>query len=98
MNYQETLAYLDSLGKFGIRLGMERIEGLLRELGNPERKIKTIHVTGTNGKGSVSSMIANILLAADLKTGKFTSPHLVKYNERLVINGQDIDDYSFRYF
>ena len=52
MNYQETLAYLDSLGKFGIRLGMERIEGLLRELGNPERKIKTIHVTGTNGKGS----------------------------------------------
>ena len=50
MNYQETLAYLDSLGKFGIRLGMERIEGLLRELGNPERKIKTIHVTGTNGK------------------------------------------------
>lgn len=51
MNYQETLAYLDSLGKFGIRLGMERIEGLLRELGNLERKIKTIHVTGTNGKG-----------------------------------------------
>ena len=44
MSYQETLAYLDSLGKFGIRLGMERIEGLLRELGNPERKIKTIHV------------------------------------------------------
>lgn len=95
MNYQETLAYLDSLGKFGIRLGMERIEGLLRELGNPEQQIKTIHVTGTNGKGSVSSMITNILLAANLKTGKFTSPHLVKYNERITINGQDIDDDSF---
>lgn len=95
MNYQESLAYLESLGKFGIRLGMERIEGLLRELGNPEQQIKTIHVTGTNGKGSVSSMITNILLAANLKTGKFTSPHLVKYNERITINGQDIDDDSF---
>jgi dihydrofolate synthase/folylpolyglutamate synthase len=95
MNYQESLGYLDSLGKFGIRLGMERIEGLLRELGNPEQQIKTIHVTGTNGKGSVSSMITNILLAANLKTGKFTSPHLVKYNERITINGQDIDDDSF---
>lgn len=95
MNYQETLAYLDSLGKFGIKLGMERIEGLLRELGNPEQKIKTIHVTGTNGKGSVSSMIANILRAADLKVGKFTSPHLLKYNERLVVNNQDISDESF---
>ena len=95
MNYQESLGYLDSVGKFGIRLGMERIEGLLRELGNPEQQIKTIHVTGTNGKGSVSSMITNILLAANLKTGKFTSPHLVKYNERITINGQDIDDDSF---
>ena len=82
MNYTESLAYLDSLGKFGIKLGMERIEGLLRELGNPEQKIKTVHVTGTNGKGSVTSMITNILLAANLKVGKFTSPHLVKYNER----------------
>ena len=60
---------------------MERIEGLLRELGNPKQKIKTVHVTGTNGKGSVTSMITNILLAANLKVVKFTSPHLVKYNE-----------------
>lgn len=95
MNYQETLLYLDSLGKFGIKLGMERIEGLLRELGNPEQKIKTVHVTGTNGKGSVSSMIANILRAANLKVGKFTSPHLVKYNERIVTGGEDISDESF---
>lgn len=95
MNYQESLGYLDSLGKFGIQLGMERIEGLLRELGNPEQKIKTIHVTGTNGKGSVSSMITNIILAAGLKAGKFTSPHLVKYNERININGQDISDEEF---
>ena len=89
MNYTESLAYLDSLGKFGIKLGMERIEGLLRELGNPEQKIKTVHVTGTNGKGSVTSMITSILLAANLKVGKFTSPHLVKYNERINLNGKE---------
>ena len=95
MNYVESLAYLDGLGKFGIRLGMERIEGLLRELGNPQDKIKTVHVTGTNGKGSVTSMISNILLAANLKVGKFTSPHLVKYNERINLNGKDISDEEF---
>lgn len=95
MNYSECLDYLDSLGKFGIRLGMERIEGLLRELGNPERKIKTVHVTGTNGKGSVTSMIANIFLAAGLKVGKFTSPHLVRYNERINLDGEDIGDDDF---
>lgn len=95
MNYTESLAYLEGLGKFGIQLGMERIEGLLRELDNPEQKLKTVHVTGTNGKGSVSSMIANILLAANLKVGKFTSPHLVKYNERINLNGRDISDEDF---
>ena len=95
MNYTESLAYLDSLGKFGIKLGMERIESLLKELDNPQDKIKTVHVTGTNGKGSVSSMIANILLASNLKVGKFVSPHLVKYNERISINNNDITDDAF---
>lgn len=95
MNYVESLSYLENLGKFGIQLGMERIEGLLRELGNPEQKIKTIHVTGTNGKGSVTSMITNILLATNLKVGKFTSPHLVRYNERICLNGEEISDEAF---
>ena len=95
MNYVESLSYLENLGKFGIQLGMERIEGLLRELGNPEQKIKTVHVTGTNGKGSVTSMITNILLAANLKVGKFTSPHLVRYNERICLNGEEISDEAF---
>lgn len=95
MNYKESLDYLDSLGKFGIQLGMERIEGLLKELGNPEKQIKTVHVTGTNGKGSVTSMITNILRAANLKVGKFTSPHLVKYNERIELNGKEISDQAF---
>ena len=95
MNYQEALHYLEELGKFGIQLGMERIEGLLKELGNPEAKTKFVHVTGTNGKGSVSSMIANIFRAANLKVGKFTSPHLVKYNERIVINESEVSDETF---
>ena len=76
-------------------MGMERIEALLRELGNPEKQFKSVHVTGTNGKGSVTTMIANILLAAGLKVGKFTSPHLVKYNERIELNGKDISDDEF---
>ncbi len=92
MNYQESLAYLDSLGKFGIRLGMERIEALLEELGRPERGLRLVHVAGTNGKGSVASIIASILSAAGLKTGKFTSPHLVRYNERIALDGRDVSD------
>ena len=95
MNYTETLAYLDSLGKFGINLGMERIEDLLKELNNPEQKVRTIHVTGTNGKGSVTSMISNILLVSGLKVGKFTSPHLVRYNERIEVDGKEISDEDF---
>lgn len=95
MNYSECIEYLESLGKFGIRLGMERIEALLKELGNPEKKYKTIHITGTNGKGSVASFLTDILLAAGLKTGKYTSPHLVKYNERITMNGTDISDEDF---
>ena len=95
MNYTETLAYLDSLGKFGINLGMERIEDLLKELNNPEQKVRTIHVTGTNGKGSVTSMITNLLLVSGLKDGKFTSPHLVRYNERIEVDGKEISDEDF---
>ena len=95
MNYNEALAYLDSLGKFGINLGMERIEALLKELGNPEQQVRTIHVTGTNGKGSVTSMITNILLVSGLKVGKFTSPHLVRYNERIEVDGKEISDEDF---
>ena len=95
MNYTEALAYLDGLGKFGIHLGMERIEALLKELDNPEQKVRTIHVTGTNGKGSVTSMIANILLVSGLKVGKFTSPHLVRYNERIEVDGKEISDEDF---
>lgn len=95
MNYSEALDYLESLGQFGIKLDMDRIKQLLLVLGNPEKKIKTVHVGGTNGKGSVVSYIASIFCDAGLKTGTFTSPHLVRYNERIAINGEDIPDADF---
>ena len=84
MNYDESIAWLESLGQFGIRLGMERIQQLLFVLGHPENQVKTIHVAGTNGKGSVTTMIAAILAEAGLRVGKFTSPHLVRYADDLV--------------
>ena len=90
MNYQEALDYLHDLCKFGINLGMERIENLLKHLGNPHRKIKTVHVAGTNGKGSTTAMIANILKVAGYKVGVFTSPHLHSYTERIRINDINI--------
>ncbi len=95
MDYQGSLAYLENLGTFGINLGMDRVEALCEELRYPERKFKSVHVTGTNGKGSVSSMIADILLASGLKVGKFTSPHFVRYNERITLNGEEISNEDF---
>ena len=95
MNYQQTLEYLDTLGKFGIHLGLERIEGILAILGHPENKFKSIHVTGTNGKGSVCAFLTGALQGMGLKVGCFTSPHFVKYNERMAINGVDISDEQF---
>ena len=95
MNYRETLEYLTTLGKFGIHLGLERIEGILAILGNPQQQFKTVHITGTNGKGSVSEFVTGALADMGLKVGCFTSPHFVKYNERIAINGQDISDEDF---
>ena len=95
MNYNEAMQYIESLGKFGIHLGMERITGLVELLDLPERKILTIHITGTNGKGSVASYLSHILTASGKKTACYTSPHFVKYNERMSIDGVDISDEDF---
>jgi len=84
------LQYLESLEKFGIHLGLKRIEYLLSRLDNPHLKFKSLHVAGTNGKGSTCAMIAAILKAAGYKVGLYTSPHLLAYTERIKINGQDI--------
>ena len=87
MNYQESLAYLDELNVFGISLGLVRIEKLLELMGNPQNDYKTIHVTGTNGKGSVSAMVASTLKAAGISCGLYISPHLESYTELIQIDG-----------
>ncbi|HWQ89690.1 MAG TPA: folylpolyglutamate synthase/dihydrofolate synthase family protein [Desulfitobacteriaceae bacterium] len=88
--YNETLDYLANLTRFGMNLGLQRIQGLLESLHNPQRQLRVIHVGGTNGKGSTAVIIAEILRAAGYKTGIFTSPHLHDYRERFVINGEMI--------
>lgn len=95
MNYQEALSYLDGLNIFGVRLGLSRIRRLLELLDLPQDRYRTIHVTGTNGKGSVSAMLAGILLRSEIHTGLYTSPHLVSYTERIQVDGQPIGEQEF---
>ncbi len=95
MNYQESLAYLESLNIFGIKLGLERIQKLLARLELPQERYRTIHVTGTNGKGSVSAMLAGILRHSGIHTGFYSSPHLVSYTERIRVDGQPISEQEF---
>jgi len=98
MNIEYTLQKLYSLHQFHIKLGLERIEQLLKETGNPHHNFKSIHIAGSNGKGSTASFIASILLEAGYKVGLYTSPHLKKFNERIRINGKEIeDDYIINY-
>jgi dihydrofolate synthase/folylpolyglutamate synthase len=86
------LLWLDSLQGSGIRPGLGRMRALLRQLGRPERACPSIIVSGTNGKGSTSSMLASILNASGYRTGLYTSPHLVELRERWTIGGAMIDD------
>jgi dihydrofolate synthase/folylpolyglutamate synthase len=87
--------YLASLEKFGINLGLDRITYLLESLGNPHRKFKSIHIAGTNGKGSTAAMIASILKEAGYKVGLYTSPHLFDFRERIKINAENISRRDF---
>lgn len=82
-------------GKFHISLELDRINKIMDLLGNPQNNIKIIHVAGTNGKGSTCAIINQILIENGFKTGLFTSPHLVKYNERIKINNRSISDEKF---
>ena len=93
--YKKAVQLLTSQGKFYINLGLERILAVLNLLGNPQDKLKCIHVAGTNGKGSVCAIIDAILSKAGMKTGLYTSPHIFDYTERIKINGIDISQNDF---
>jgi len=84
--------YLYGLERHGIKPGLERIRALLSVLGNPQGSFRSIHVAGTNGKGSVCSMAASVLIDAGFRTGLYTSPHLVKFNERISVSGKTISE------
>lgn len=86
--YAETVEFLYSLERFGILLGLDNIESLLDQIGNPQLRFRSVHVAGSNGKGSTSSFITGILSRAGYKTALYTSPHLNDFRERIRIDGQ----------
>ena len=92
MNYGETLNYIHSLGKFSKPAGLERITLALKKLHNPQDNFRSIHIAGTNGKGSVSAMLAKIFETAGFKTGLFISPFVIDFRERIQINGEFISE------
>lgn len=91
MDYNSSISFLYSLQKHGIKLGLSNISKMLEVTGNPHRCFKSIHVAGTNGKGSTCAMIASILQSHGFKTALFTSPHMVRFTERIQINFKEID-------
>ncbi len=95
MNYNEAIQYVHSLMRFGIKPGLERVSALLARLGNPQDKVKTIHVAGTNGKGSICYMSAAVLKKAGYKVGLYTSPYVVRFNERIQIDFCHISNEDF---
>jgi len=92
MSYDETVRYLYSLRKYGIKFGLENIGRLMPALDNPHTSFPAVHVAGTNGKGSTSAVIASLLQAAGLRVGLFTSPHLISFTERIRINGEEMTE------
>jgi dihydrofolate synthase / folylpolyglutamate synthase len=91
-NIPEYFKYLYSLERTGMKYDLENIIALLKNLGNPHNNFQSIHIAGTNGKGATASFINSILMGHGLKTGLFTSPHIIKFNERIRVNGKKIPD------
>src|ERR1035441_7560890 len=87
--------YLRSLELFGMRFGLDRMRRMMTALGSPERRFETIHVVGTNGKSSTTRMIAAILERHGLRTGTYTSPHLISYTERVQVGERDLESDAF---
>lgn len=96
MDESDITALLDSFGRFGVDLGLERIEVLLGALGHPQRRVPIVHVAGSNGKGSVCAYLSSVLGAAGYRVGRYTSPHLVSWRERICINEQLIEAADLR--
>ena len=97
MTYKEARVYLDNVSKYGSVLGLITIKRLLEELGNPHRNMKFVHVAGTNGKGSIIAYASSILKEAGYKTGRYISPTVTSYLERMAINGENIAEDEFAY-
>lgn len=94
MSYSETIHYLYNLQKQGIKFGLNNIVSLMSAFENPHSSFPSIHIAGTNGKGSTSAIIASILKTLGLKVGLFTSPHLVSFTERIRVNHEEITEYE----
>jgi dihydrofolate synthase/folylpolyglutamate synthase len=92
MTYQQTIKYLYGLQKSGIKFGLSRISSLLKSFNNPQDILKTIHIAGTNGKGSTGAILSSILIRAGFKVGFYISPHLVSLTERIKINEREISE------
>jgi dihydrofolate synthase/folylpolyglutamate synthase len=89
--YQKSLDYLYGLEKFGMVFGLAQVERILEAIGNPHREIQALHIGGTNGKGSTAAMMASILQKEGYQVGLYTSPHLVRFTERIKVNGKEIE-------
>jgi dihydrofolate synthase/folylpolyglutamate synthase len=92
VSYAETIEYLYGLQQHGMKFGLDNIKRLMSELGGPQKSFSSIHVAGTNGKGSTSAMIESMLRTKGVTTGLFTSPHLVSFTERIRVNGQEMSE------
>lgn len=92
MDIKQSLEKLFSLHTLGIKLGLDNIRAFLDHIGNPQNSLKAFHIAGSNGKGSTSAFIASTLMEAGYKVGLYTSPHFVRFNERIIINGKYIED------
>ena len=89
--YQQSLDYLYGLEKFGMIFGLTQVERILKAIGNPHREVHSIHIGGTNGKGSTAAMMASILQREGYQVGLYTSPHLTRFTERIKVNGKEIE-------
>jgi len=94
MNYEEALEFIHGTYRFGSKLGLENIKDLLQRLGNPHERFRAVHVAGTNGKGSVTSMLAHVLHEAGYRVGMFISPYLERFTERIQVDLKEIEPHE----